>query len=119
MLPKTAEYALRAVVWFAREPKELSRRTTLPNTPRCRAGICIRCCRTWCGQAGALAIGPRRRLALARAPKKITILDVVNATAPLERIRHCPLGLRRTRGSARCTASWTTYMPRRKRRCGG
>jgi DNA-binding IscR family transcriptional regulator len=24
---------------------------------------------------------------------KVTILDVVNAVAPVERIRHCPLGL--------------------------
>jgi DNA-binding IscR family transcriptional regulator len=30
---------------------------------------------------------------LARTPERITILDVVNAVAPLERIRHCPLGL--------------------------
>ena len=30
---------------------------------------------------------------LARAADEITILDVINAVAPLERIRHCPLGL--------------------------
>jgi DNA-binding IscR family transcriptional regulator len=30
---------------------------------------------------------------LARSPEKISILDVVNAVAPLERIHHCPLGL--------------------------
>jgi len=37
--------------------------------------------------------GPGGGYALSRAPAKITILDVVNAVAPLERIRHCPLGL--------------------------
>jgi Rrf2 family protein len=37
--------------------------------------------------------GPGGGYTIARSPKKITILDVVNAVAPLERIRHCPLGL--------------------------
>src|ERR1044071_8912802 len=37
--------------------------------------------------------GPGGGYSIARSPKKITILDVVNAVAPLERIRHCPLGL--------------------------
>ena len=36
---------------------------------------------------------PAAAMRLARSPEKITILDVVNAVAPLERIRHCPLGL--------------------------
>ena len=30
---------------------------------------------------------------MAQRPERITILDVVNAVAPLERIRSCPLGL--------------------------
>jgi Rrf2 family nitric oxide-sensitive transcriptional repressor len=37
--------------------------------------------------------GPGGGYALTRSPEAITILDVVNAVAPLERIRHCPLGL--------------------------
>ncbi|MBL8828474.1 MAG: Rrf2 family transcriptional regulator, partial [Planctomycetaceae bacterium] len=37
--------------------------------------------------------GPGGGYALARSPAEITILDVVNAVAPLERIEHCPLGL--------------------------
>ena len=31
--------------------------------------------------------------ALARSPEAITILAVINAVAPLERIRKCPLGI--------------------------
>jgi Rrf2 family protein len=38
--------------------------------------------------------GPGGGYTLARPAKKITILDVVNAVAPLERIHRCPLGLR-------------------------
>ena len=37
--------------------------------------------------------GPGGGYGVALAPEKVTILDVVNAVAPLERIRHCPLGL--------------------------
>jgi Rrf2 family nitric oxide-sensitive transcriptional repressor len=37
--------------------------------------------------------GPGGGFALARRPENLTILDVVNAVTPLERIRSCPLGL--------------------------
>jgi len=37
--------------------------------------------------------GPGGGYSLAMPADKVTILDVVNAVAPVERIRHCPLGL--------------------------
>lgn len=37
--------------------------------------------------------GPGGGYELARAPEDVTILDVVNAVAPIERIKACPLGL--------------------------
>jgi Rrf2 family protein len=95
MLPKTAEYALRAVVALARTPDQpesaerLARATQVPRRylhtvlqELVRAGI-VR------SQSG-----PRGGYALAVRPARVTILDVVNAVAPLERIRACPLGLR-------------------------
>ncbi len=94
MLSKTAEYALRAVVWLGREPDQresadfLAEKTQVPRRylhkvlqDLVRAGLVH-------SQSG-----PHGGYRLARSPKKITILDVVNAVAPLERIRHCPLGL--------------------------
>jgi Rrf2 family nitric oxide-sensitive transcriptional repressor len=94
MLPKTAEYALRAVVWLARdeqllEPADaLAARTQIPRRylhkvlqDLARAGLV----RSQPGPGGGYALACR--------PEKTTILDVVNAVAPLERIRHCPLGL--------------------------
>lgn len=94
MLPKTAEYALRAIVWLARdqqllEPADaLAARTQIPRRylhkvlqDLARAGLV----RSQPGPGGGYA--------LACKPEKTTILDVVNAVAPLERIRHCPLGL--------------------------
>ncbi len=94
MLPKTAEYALRAIVWLARdqqllEPADaLAARTQIPRRylhkvlqDLVRAGLV----RSQPGPGGGYALACR--------PEKTTILDVVNAVAPLERIRHCPLGL--------------------------
>jgi Rrf2 family nitric oxide-sensitive transcriptional repressor len=95
MLPKTAEYALRAVVWLARagdkceSADELARNIQVPRRylhtvlqELVRAGLVTS------------RSGPGGGYALARQAKSITILDVVNAIAPLERIRQCPLGLR-------------------------
>jgi len=94
MLPKTSEYALRAAVWLGRDPErtesadQLAIQTKVPRRylhkvlqDLVRAGLV----RSQPGPGGGYA--------LARSPEKITILDVVNAVAPLERIRHCPLGL--------------------------
>jgi Rrf2 family protein len=94
MLPKTAEYALRAAVWLARDPQRTETADQMAGqikVPRrylhkvlqdlARAGLV----RSQSGPGGGYA--------LARDPARITILDVVNSVAPLERIRHCPLGI--------------------------
>jgi len=94
MLPKTAEYALRATVWMGREPKEtvsaeyLAERTQVPR--RYLHKVLQELVRADLVRSQP---GPGGGYSLARRPEKITILDVVNAVAPLERIRHCPLGL--------------------------
>jgi Rrf2 family protein len=94
MLSKTAEYALRVAVCLAQSPDtpaaadELAEVTKIPRRylhkvvqDLARRGLV----RSQPGPGGGYSI--------AKSPKKITILDVVNAVAPLERIRHCPLGL--------------------------
>lgn len=94
MLPKTAEYALRAAVWLARSPEQtesaesLAERTQVPR--RYLHKVLQDLVRAELVRSQS---GPGGGYALAKAPAKITILDVVNAVAPLERIRHCPLGL--------------------------
>lgn len=94
MLPKTAEYALRAVVLLAREPgcaqsaEKLAEGTKVPRRYLHKvlqdlvAGGLVRS-----------SSGPHGGYALAVEPEKTTILAVINAVAPLERIRACPLGL--------------------------
>ena len=95
MLPKTAEYALRAVVWLGRDETRcesadcLAENTKVPRRylhTVLQALVRAKLVRSQSGPGGGYA--------LARAARRITILDVVNAVAPLERIRRCPLGLR-------------------------
>jgi Rrf2 family protein len=94
MLPKTAEYALRAAVCLARNPHRAESADRLAEATRVprrylhkvlqdlvRAGLA----RSQSGPGGGYALG--------RSPEEISILDVVNAVTRLERIRHCPLGL--------------------------
>jgi Rrf2 family protein len=52
-------------------------------------------CKTWLLSVwSAHVAGPGGGYELAKNPSEITILDIVNAVSPLERIRTCPLGLK-------------------------
>ncbi len=94
MISKTAEYALRAAVWLGRDPaqtesaEDLAKVTQVPR--RYLHKVLQDLVRAKLVRSHP---GPGGGYALARPPEKITILDVVNAVAPLERIRRCPLGL--------------------------
>lgn len=95
MLPKTSEYALRAVVWLAREPGQpasADRVAVHTQVPRRYLTKVLQ----ELVEAGLVESqpGPGGGYSLSKNPEAITILDVVNAVAPLERIRSCPLGLR-------------------------
>ena len=94
MLPKTAEYALRAVVWLGREPGRAESANHLAEATQVPRRYLHKVLQDLVHQGiiGSQS-GPGGGYALTLAPAKITILDVVNAVSPLERIRHCPLGL--------------------------
>ena len=95
MLSKTAEYALRAVVCLAGWPEHpasadlLAQKTKVPRSYLHRVLQDL-------AAAGLVQSrpGPGGGYELARSAKKVTILDVVNAVEPIERIRQCPLGLK-------------------------
>ncbi|NUM53413.1 MAG: Rrf2 family transcriptional regulator [Candidatus Hydrogenedentes bacterium] len=94
MLPKTSEYALRAVVWLAREPGRTASADLLAERTKVPRRYLHKVLQDLVG--GGLVRsqpGPSGGYALARRPEDVTILDVVNSVAPLERIRSCPLGL--------------------------
>lgn len=94
MLSKTAEYALRTVACLAGDAGEaasaglLCEQTKVPRRylHKVLQGL-VR------AELVRSRSGPGGGYSLARSTDEITILDVVNAVAPLERIRHCPLGL--------------------------
>lgn len=93
MLTQSVEYALRAVVFLAKAGKprttaQVAESTQVPAAylskvlqGLTRAGIV----RSQRGIGGGMALVPE--------PKDLTILDVVNAVDPLQRIKTCPLGL--------------------------
>lgn len=93
MLTQSVEYALRAVVYLAREgePRTTAQAAEATQVPAAylskvlqglsRAGIV----RSQRGIGGGMTLVP--------PPEELTILDVVNAVDPLQRIETCPLGL--------------------------
>ncbi|MEW4530451.1 Rrf2 family transcriptional regulator [Maioricimonas sp. JC845] len=94
MLSKTAEYALRAATCMAEDPQKprsadyLARKTKVPRRYLTRVLQDL-------AAAGLVdsRSGPGGGYLLARATSELSILDVVNAVSPLERIRSCPLGI--------------------------
>jgi Rrf2 family transcriptional regulator, nitric oxide-sensitive transcriptional repressor len=94
MLSKTAEYALRFAVWLAQSPDQPAAADRLAEVTKIPRRYLHKVLQDLV-HAGLVHSqpGPGGGYAIARSPQRISILDVVNAVAPLERIRHCPLGL--------------------------
>lgn len=94
MLSKTAEYALRTMACLAADRNEPARADTIAEQTKVPRRYLNKVLKDLVRSALVLSRpGPGGGYSLMRAPDQITILDVVNAVAPLERIRHCPLGL--------------------------
>jgi Rrf2 family nitric oxide-sensitive transcriptional repressor len=95
MLSKTAEYALRAVALLASQPGQpaaaelMAEKTKIPRRYLQRVMQDL-------VAANLLASrpGPGGGYELTRPAREVSILQVVNAVSPLERIRTCPLGLK-------------------------
>ena len=94
MLPKTAEYALRATVWLARSPgkaesaDQLAKATHVPR--RYLHKVLQDLVKVGLVRSQS---GPHGGYALDGDPEEIAILDVINAVGSVQRIRACPLGL--------------------------
>jgi len=94
VLSKTAEYALRAAICLASvgagrvSAERLAKQTRVPRRYLHRVLQDL-------VQDGLIVStpGPKGGYALARSTERITILDVVHAVSPLQRIERCPLGL--------------------------
>ena len=90
----TAEYALRAVVLLGanlgspRTTQQIAEQTRVPSGYLSKVLQAL-------GRAGVVESqrGLNGGFVLARPPNDLTVLDVINAVDPLERIARCPLGI--------------------------
>lgn len=95
MISQTAEYALRAVVCLARSrgaamgTPGIAQETRVPVDYLSKVLQALR-------RAGLVISNAGRTggFRLARPASRISILDVVNAVDPIQRIKRCPLGLK-------------------------
>lgn len=95
MISQTAEYALRAVACLARSDPErrwtvhdIHARTEVPEGYLSKVMQLLaraKIVRSQRGRTGGFVLD--------RALEDLTVLDVINAVDPLQRIRECPLGL--------------------------
>ena len=94
MFSQTVEYALRAVVHLAAESPaarttdQIAEATLVPKAYLSKVLQNL-------GRAGVVHSrrGVGGGMTLVKTPAELTILEVVNAVEPIQRIRTCPLGL--------------------------
>ena len=94
LFSQTVEYALRAVVWLADNPRQPHTTGAIADATRVPAGYLSKVLQGL-GRAG-IVTGQRGLgggFTLACDPEVLTLLDVINAVDPIQRIRTCPLGL--------------------------
>ena len=95
MLSKTAEYALRAVMYLGSRPGQpasadlLAEKTHVPRRYLHRVLQDLVAAELLDSRSG-----PGGGYLLAQKVGDVTILDVINSVAPIERINACPLGLK-------------------------
>ncbi len=94
MFSQTVEYALRAVVHLASEsptPRTTDQIAAVTKVPRAYLSKVLQ------SLTAAGVVRSQRGLGggmtLIKTPNELTILEVVNAVEPIQRIRTCPLGL--------------------------
>ena len=95
LLSDAAEYALRAVVWLAQRPGQPQKTREIAEATRSAQGYLVKVLQSLT-KAGILSAqrGSHGGFTLERDPGSLSVLEVVNAVDPVERIRTCPLGLK-------------------------
>ncbi len=102
ILSDACEYALRAVVWLAQRPGQPQKVREIAAGTRSAPGYLVKVlqalakARILSAQRGSLG-----GFSLERDPATLTVLEVISAIDPIERITICPLGLK-SHGSCLC-----------------
>ncbi len=95
MISQTVEYALRAVAHLASESPESRTTKQIAAATQVPAAYLSKVLQ---GLVKAKIVRSQRGIgggvSLVEDPKKLTILDVINAVEPLQRITQCPLDLK-------------------------
>lgn len=95
LISRTSEYALRAVIWLIQEPARSQTARQIARGTRTPPGYISKVLQLL---AKAGLVRSQRGLGggfqFASDPARVTVLEVINAVDPLERIRTCPLGLK-------------------------
>lgn len=94
LLSDATEYGLRAVVWLAQRPDHPQKVREIAEGTRAAAGYLIKVLQALT-KAGILSAqrGSNGGFRLERKPSELSVLEIINAIDPVERIRTCPLGL--------------------------
>lgn len=102
MISQTAEYALRAIVYLAMNPDCAYTTQQISETTKVPAAYLSKVLQSL---AKAQLVKSQRGLGggfvLTKPPENISVLEVLNAVDPIQRIRSCPLGLK-AHGTALC-----------------
>jgi Rrf2 family protein len=102
MFSQTTEYALRAIVWIASHPGMPLTTRRIAATTRVPAGYLSKVLQSL---VRAKLVRSQRGLhggfTLSKPPDRISVLEVVNAVDPIQRIATCPLGLK-SHGTSLC-----------------
>ena len=95
LLSDASEYALRAVVWMAQRPDQPQKVRELAEGTHAAPGYLVKVLQALT-KAGILSAqrGSRGGSHPERAPARLTVLEIINAIDPIERILTCPLGLK-------------------------
>ena len=99
MISHTAEYALRAVVWLAGHADADLGTPEIARAIQAPPGYLSKVLQAL-SRARLVVSHPGRNggFRLARPPADLSVLDIINAVDPIQRIRQCPLSLDSHRG---------------------
>src|SRR5579883_2973217 len=102
MISKTAEYALRAVVFLAMNPDSAYTGHQIADQTKVPSAYLSKVLKSLVS-AGLIQSQPGLRggFTLVKQPHELSLLAVLNAVEPLQRIRACPLGLK-SHGTVLC-----------------
>jgi Rrf2 family nitric oxide-sensitive transcriptional repressor len=94
MISQTAEYALRAVVYLAGQDRAARTTAEIAKASRVPVGYLAKVMQALSRRGLVRAQrGVGGGFLLAHDAARLSVLDVIDAVDPLQRIRHCPLGL--------------------------